>query len=604
MSWIYFAILSQLFFAIVFVFDKILVKKFLNPFYYATAVSLPSIFTLLLIPFVDFKWPPLKIIFWAFIFGASFFIAVFLFFKSLEKKEVSWASPLLFGVMVPIISLPLNYFFLNENLSFSSILGFSLLVLAGFILSWSRGYEFYPILFILFSGFFFAFESSIFKIITNNTNFISSFILSRFGMFFIAIVVLLFKPEILKSIFSNQNNNNFFGVWIFKEILAFTAGFLFFYSIFLSSPTLANATNGISFAILFLFASLFSYKFPRFLEEPLKIWILFKKAVAIILIALGVFVLSISPLNTAGVKKWGVTYSSLYAKQLGFDSRQLFKDILNDLKVKDFRLIAYWTEIEKEEGKYDFNELDFQISALGEKNGQAILAVGLRLPRWPECHIPSWAREFLVSNFQFSKFEQALLKYIEAVVNRYKENQTIWAWQIENEPFLGGFGECPKLDKEFLEKEIILVKSLDSRPVILTDSGELGRWHKAYRRADIFGTTMYRRIWNKYIPGGYFTYPLSPDFFKFKAGLMKQLFGEKEIINIELQGEPWTHKRPWDTPLEEQLKSFDINQFKENIEYAKKVGFEKNYLWGVEWWYWMKNTQNHPEFLEEGKTLF
>ena len=31
-----------------------------------------------------------------------------------------------------------------------------------------------------------------------------------------------------------------------------------------------------------------------------------------------------------------------------------------------------------------------------------------------------------------------------------------------------------------------------------------------------------------------------------------------------------------------------FEKFNENIEYAKKTGFDEMYLWGVEWWYWMK----------------
>ena len=32
--------------------------------------------------------------------------------------------------------------------------------------------------------------------------------------------------------------------------------------------------------------------------------------------------------------------------------------------------------------------------------------------------------------------------------------------------------------------------------------------------------------------------------------------------------------------------------FAENVAYAKKVGFQDNYLWGVEWWYWMAKKNN------------
>ncbi len=107
------------------------------------------------------------------------------------------------------------------------------------------------------------------------------------------------------------------------------------------------------------------------------------------------------------------------------------------------------------------------------------------------------------------------------------------------------------------------------------------------------------------MPGdGYLKYPLEPEFFKIKTRIMEMFFGKKPIIGIELQAEPWLKKRPPEIPLEEQLKVFDLNQFKENIEYAKSVGFEKNYLWGIEWMYWMKEKQNHPEFWDEAKKLF
>lgn len=142
------------------------------------------------------------------------------------------------------------------------------------------------------------------------------------------------------------------------------------------------------------------------------------------------------------------------------------------------------------------------------------------------------------------------------------------------------------------------------RPIILTDSGEFGLWFRTYKRADIFGTTMYRVVQSRFLPIGNFKYPLGPDFFKIKDAIMENLFGKKEIINIELQAEPWLKKRPPDISIEEQLKAFSLDQFKENIEYARQVGFEKNYLWGAEWWYWMKQKQGHREFWEEAKKLF
>lgn len=47
----------------------------------------------------------------------------------------------------------------------------------------------------------------------------------------------------------------------------------------------------------------------------------------------------------------------------------------------------------------------------------------------------------------------------------------------------------------------------------------------------------------------------------------------------------------------------NISQFKENIDYAKAVGFPENYLWGAEWWYWLKVKHNDPRYWQEVKKL-
>ena len=43
---------------------------------------------------------------------------------------------------------------------------------------------------------------------------------------------------------------------------------------------------------------------------------------------------------------------------------------------------------------------------------------------------------------------------------------------------------------------------------------------------------------------------------------------------------------------------------KEDIKFAKQTGLNKFYLWGVEWWYWIKVKYNEPEIWNQAKTLF
>jgi len=309
--------------------------------------------------------------------------------------------------------------------------------------------------------------------------------------------------------------------------------------------------------------------------------------------------------NTADPKRkieWGVTFSKLFAGQMNIDWKQAYIGILDDLKIRNLRLVAYWPEIEKTPDKYDFSDLDWQINEADKRGAQVVLSLGMRLPRWPECHIPSWVgRQSSEQNASLNdQGRQQLLTYIENTVAHYKDNSAVAYWQVENEPFLN-FGICPKVDQAFLDEEIALVKKLDSRPILISDSGELSIWYYAAKRGDIFGTTMYRWVENKYI--GQYKYPIPPAFFRLKEKIIRLFVGsQKPFWVIELQGEPWQSAQIYDTSVNDQLKSLNLEEFKGIIDYAKQTGFSKYYLWGVEWW-WSLKQNNHPEYWEYVKEL-
>lgn len=291
---------------------------------------------------------------------------------------------------------------------------------------------------------------------------------------------------------------------------------------------------------------------------------------------------------------FGITFSKKRAESLNLDWRDVYQAILKDLKVKKIRLSAYWDEIEKEYGKYDFQFLDWQIEKAEREDVEIILAIGQRLPGWPECHLPNWTK-----NLEKEEREKRLLIFLSKVIERYKEKKSIKAWQLENEPFLNNFGICPEFDKEFFTQEVNFVRTLDQRPMIVSESGELSTWIPATRYADILGVTMYRIVWNKYFK--YFTYPYPPILYFLKGELVKSLTGIKKIICVELQAEPWANKPLIITPLTEQKKIMNLDKFRKIVEFAKRVGFSENYFWGVEWWYWLKENGDDSIWQEAKK---
>lgn len=317
-----------------------------------------------------------------------------------------------------------------------------------------------------------------------------------------------------------------------------------------------------------------------------------------IIIIFFAFIFSLGKIYTSEEISYGVTFSKKEAESLELDWRDLYVKIFDELCVKKIRLAAYWDEVEPAASEFSWDNLDWQINEAGKRNAKIILAVGGRLPRWPECHLPPWAE-----NLAQNEREKSILNYIENTVNRYKDNNSVTAWQIENEPFLSHFGDCPRLDKKFLDKEIALVKSLDNRPIIITDSGELSAWIPAARRADIFGTTMYRDTYSEFLRT-YIHYPLGPEFFKFKRNFAKLFAKPQKWVVIELQAEPWGPIPFQNMSEEERNKTMNLKKFKEIIEYSRQTGFDEFYFWGVEWWYWEKEVNNNPALWEEAKKLF
>ncbi len=300
---------------------------------------------------------------------------------------------------------------------------------------------------------------------------------------------------------------------------------------------------------------------------------------------------------------YGVSFSRFHSDEMKLDWRKTYLAILDDLKVRHLRLTAHWPLTEPKKGVYNFSELDFQIREAEKRNATVILAVGHRLPGWPECHTPDW-----VSGLSFEEHKQELRKYIKEVVSRYKNSPALLYWQVENETFLGFFSQpaCKQHNEEVLEvlnEEIDLVHQLDPvHPVIITDSGEFGTWYKAYRTGDVFGTSLYLYVWWRNFLGP-IRYPITPAFFRIKHSLVRLIYGTKPSMIIELSAEPWLLQSIVDTPVDVQLQRMGIDKFNEMIDFSSKTGFDTFYLWGAEWWYWL-SINGRPELWDRARELY
>jgi len=319
----------------------------------------------------------------------------------------------------------------------------------------------------------------------------------------------------------------------------------------------------------------------------------------IVLAIVGLVVFALAQKAKPETITYGMSFNTMYAEELGLNWVETYDAIIDELGVRHLRLAAHWPMVEPLPNVYNFEELDYQLAKAEEVDAEVVLAVGRRLPRWPECHVPEWAREVTIQ-----ERNSAQLRYMEAVVNRYKSSPVVKVWQVENEPFLSAFAfeHCGELDEEFLDQEIALVRELDpTRPIQVTDSGNLGTWYGAYSRGDIFGTSVYVHFWNPEL--GQFRTWLPPWFYRVKDNLMALRYGEQETVLIELSAEPWLLEPIVDVPLPVQFSRMNLQKFEDILEYAEGTHYEKQYLWGAEWWYWLL-LQDRPEMWERGQKLF
>lgn len=310
--------------------------------------------------------------------------------------------------------------------------------------------------------------------------------------------------------------------------------------------------------------------------------------------------------------EFGVNFSTVMARQLKLKPREVFDAIIDDLGAKKVRLPVYWSDVEPERGRYNFADYDYFVRRAEDEGVNLILAIGRKLPRWPECFIPKWAEaEFFLEGGEGQTLENLVFSYISEVIARYRNSSAVKMWQVENEPFFRFGAKCAErnIPEEVVRREVELIKSLDSRPVMVTDSGEQGLWYKAARNGDILGITMYRQAWNPVFK--VVRFPFGPGFYAIKWSLLRGLASyyeakprSQKIVVIELQTEPWAEKLLPDYDVNIQKKLMSVEQFRENISFARKSGFDTFYVWGAEWWYWLKKTKEDHGLWEEAKLLF
>src|SRR6202035_1075354 len=164
--------------------------------------------------------------------------------------------------------------------------------------------------------------------------------------------------------------------------------------------------------------------------------------------------------GVVGPVQVGISFNPHRAASMGLDYRSAFTR-LEALHFRVIRLSAYWDQIDQD----GYDQLDWLMSEAQRSGQPIVLAVGMKGLGWPEFYIPASAMPAAGLTqgrdaASDASLRSATLAFVNDTVLRYRDNSTLIAWQVENEPFNRAGPQRLWIDAAFLRDEISNVRHL------------------------------------------------------------------------------------------------------------------------------------------------
>lgn len=296
--WIFLAITTRFLWGFTTLSEKYFVeKRFKNPFIYVFVAFVLGLFSIILIPFVDFYIPSLKNILFIASASGCFFVGVIFYIQALKKEEASRIN--IMWSFMPIFTLVGGWFFLNEKLNGIQLLAFLMLVFGGFVASLHvRGRNRIKlsdaVLLMLFACLFFSIHDILLRFVTQSVSFSVVFIINSVFLSIFPFSLFLSK-KFLHSFKKEVRNLTVSLVGLVAGInIISKMGLLFsIWALSLGPVALVNATEGFQAVFAFIMAVIATLFFPKILKEELDKRNVILKLTAMVLMIVGVVVISL-----------------------------------------------------------------------------------------------------------------------------------------------------------------------------------------------------------------------------------------------------------------------------------------------------------------------
>jgi hypothetical protein len=354
------------------------------------------------------------------------------------------------------------------------------------------------------------------------------------------------------------------------------------------------------------------------------------KAVTTVLVALMLALVLCHPLAPApgpglapetGMRV-GYTFSPRQADYLELPWQETF-DATLALDPGLLRLGAYWDEIEPHPGHYDFSSLDWQMDRAAATGRPVVLTVGMKAPRWPEYFLPAWLGTRLAGRTgaisDDPELQARTLRFVQAVVERYRSHPALRYWQVENEPLDPAGPRNWFIRPAFLAQEIATVRAADpsGRPIVLNmfvhvyPFASLLPWSRGDERraetllglGDVLGLDVYPSVSLRA-----FGLNLYFNFMGWNWAAAARAHAErahargKQAWIMEAQAEPWEPAQVV-AAGPQPARSLNAAEAERIFERLRGSGFDTILVWGVEHWYMRKEVQQDSSWWDAGRQV-
>jgi hypothetical protein len=321
----------------------------------------------------------------------------------------------------------------------------------------------------------------------------------------------------------------------------------------------------------------------------------------------------------------GTSFSPARAESLGLDYQVAFQQ-LETMHFKVIRLSAYWDQTELD----GYAQLDWMLAAAAQAHQPIVLSVGMKGLGWPEFYIPPAAAPAGIADgadvAKDPQLRMATLDFVKTTVERYRESPVLTTWQVENEPLNRAGPHRWWIGRDFLAAEVALVRSLDSRPLIVNAFGHFNMGMDAASNrngfdlrkllgfdadsaerqslsvlgpGDILGLDAYTEIGYRGFLGQPAVSHASSDWASHLGTWRRHAMAERKHAWVtEMQAEPWEAS----TADYLAAKSTGPADLKRRFEAIHEQGYPVVLLWGSEYWL-ARQAAGDPSWTEAAQKL-